>query len=343
MSKYSWCNSKKEIIHCILNNLTEAQECKLQGCTNKSKFKGDGYHDYCCVSHASKGVYNSFPEDKKKKLAEKKVQAANKAQIEKYGCLYFETEQFKEKAKQTKLEKYNDVNYNNSKKNRETRIKNNNGVYWSEEQRSKVIQTCIDRYDDPNYNNREQCIRTRLRNNNGVLVSQEQKDKMKSTRLQNNNGVYISEEQLNKMKRTRFERYGDENFNNREKCKQTCLAIYGFEYAMMHPLVIEKHKKSVLESNIKSGRWYNYEDKSDWYIYAHKVRKLTEIIYKLNKDKINPNDYPRGVAGTAGAYQLDHIYSVNKGFVNNVPVHIIAGLDNLQMLPWFENISKGTK
>jgi hypothetical protein len=51
----------------------------------------------------------------------------------------------------------------------------------------------------------------------------------------------------------------------------------------------------------------------------------------------------RGVNGQTGAYTLDHIISIKKGFIENIPPQQIGHIDNLQMLPWEENITKSWK
>ena len=51
----------------------------------------------------------------------------------------------------------------------------------------------------------------------------------------------------------------------------------------------------------------------------------------------------RGVNGQTGAYTLDHITSIKRGFIENIPPEQIGHISNLQMLPWEENITKGWK
>ena len=51
----------------------------------------------------------------------------------------------------------------------------------------------------------------------------------------------------------------------------------------------------------------------------------------------------RGVNGQIGAYTLDHIISIRKGFIENIQAEKIGDISNLQMLPWEENITKGWK
>ena len=75
--------------------------------------------------------------------------------------------------------------------------------------------------------------------------------------------------------------------------------------------------------------------------YCNRVHKLSKRIYEQFKDEINPNNYPRGLAGETGVYHLDHIVSIRYGFDNNLLPEDVACKENLQMLPWKENISKG--
>lgn len=75
--------------------------------------------------------------------------------------------------------------------------------------------------------------------------------------------------------------------------------------------------------------------------YCNRVHKLSKKIYEQFKHEINPNNYPRGLAGEQGVYHLDHIVSIRYGFDNNLLPEEVARKENLQMLPWKENISKG--
>lgn len=80
-------------------------------------------------------------------------------------------------------------------------------------------------------------------------------------------------------------------------------------------------------------------NKSEYAAYASKVRAVTyackEEWMKLeNSDKL-------GLCGVEGAYQLDHKVSVAYGFYNHIPAEIIGQLDNLEIITWEENRSKG--
>jgi hypothetical protein len=41
-----------------------------------------------------------------------------------------------------------------------------------------------------------------------------------------------------------------------------------------------------------------------------------------------------------GAYQLDHIVEISEGYVNGVSPSELASIDNLQFIPWQENMKK---
>lgn len=77
--------------------------------------------------------------------------------------------------------------------------------------------------------------------------------------------------------------------------------------------------------------------------YKNRVTKLTEQTYQKHIDILNPNRYPRTLAGVEGGYHLDHIIPVKYAFDNNWKPEKVAKLENLQILPWRENIQKGNK
>lgn len=74
---------------------------------------------------------------------------------------------------------------------------------------------------------------------------------------------------------------------------------------------------------------------------SNRVHVLTSKIYEEYKHEINPDNYLGGLAGQDGVYHLDHIVSIRYGFDNNIPPEQLAVKENLQMLPWKDNISKG--
>lgn len=74
--------------------------------------------------------------------------------------------------------------------------------------------------------------------------------------------------------------------------------------------------------------------------YRSRVQWLTEKTYQANKDLINPSDLPRTLCGVEGGYQLDHVVSVKEGFERDIDPNALANIENLQMLPWKDNLLK---
>ena len=50
--------------------------------------------------------------------------------------------------------------------------------------------------------------------------------------------------------------------------------------------------------------------------------------------------YDTGLAGTAGAYHIDHMYSIMAGYTTGVSPLVIGNILNLKMIPWEENLQK---
>ena len=77
--------------------------------------------------------------------------------------------------------------------------------------------------------------------------------------------------------------------------------------------------------------------------YRNRVTVRTNRTYDLHKEEINPQNHPRGKCGVDGAWQLDHKISVRQGFEERIPVETMSAKENLQMLPWLDNIRKYDK
>ena len=74
-----------------------------------------------------------------------------------------------------------------------------------------------------------------------------------------------------------------------------------------------------------------------------KFKKEVYFLTKKNDLKRLPNFEYRGLCGVKGAYQLDHMYSILEGFKNGVESKIIANINNLEFIPWEENLKKRDK
>jgi transposase len=101
--------------------------------------------------------------------------------------------------------------------------------------------------------------------------------------------------------------------------------------------------------NIRRSSLYNWMKKyglkkirktTKYNLYQRKVRWLTEKNYVLQKNNINPNNYPRTLCGVDGGYQLDHILGVFECFNSGISEEVCASVENLQMIPWQENLEK---
>lgn len=86
--------------------------------------------------------------------------------------------------------------------------------------------------------------------------------------------------------------------------------------------------------------WLIKEDVPAYTRYKRKVHNLSHKIYEENIELINPNRYPRTVNGVTGGWQLDHIKSIRECFDEGISIEGCAKLENLQLLPWQQNLEK---
>jgi len=75
--------------------------------------------------------------------------------------------------------------------------------------------------------------------------------------------------------------------------------------------------------------------------FVNRVHRLSSKTYEKYKNIINPNNFPRTKCGIEGGYQLDHIISIRFGFHNNMSPEELSLVENLQILPWKDNLKKG--
>lgn len=96
-------------------------------------------------------------------------------------------------------------------------------------------------------------------------------------------------------------------------------------------------------SKENSPRYKGDEYRRAYKDYRNIVSWLTEKNYDQFKDVINPLGLNRAPTGVEGGYHLDHIFPIAEGFKLNIDPEEIAKVENLQMLPWRENIIKSNK
>jgi hypothetical protein len=95
-------------------------------------------------------------------------------------------------------------------------------------------------------------------------------------------------------------------------------------------------------SGVRGSKHHNFNpNRTEFQRYRRLVQRETEKNYRAHVQVINPCEYPRTKNGIRGGYQLDHKISVKEGFDKKIPIHEIAHINNLQMLRWQDNRTKG--
>lgn len=152
-------------------------------------------------------------------------------------------------------------------------------------------------------------------------------------------------------------RYGDSKYNNSTQISKSKLNWTPERKALYHERFLQTTGGKKLYEFHTTETWYNRsirlherglavhpDERSALRLYRLAVQRLTEQNYKQHKHIINPNNYTRATKKDCElAYHLDHIIPIVYGFAHNIPVDTIASVDNLQMLHYKENISKGAK
>ena len=133
-------------------------------------------------------------------------------------------------------------------------------------------------------------------------------------------------------------------------CSPNCYHLYGKHImtseGRINVSIKAKQRWTNPTENMLQGiekRKLSIEELKDYKRYRNRLKILTEKTYIEYIDIINPYGHIRGVAGIENAYHLDHIMPARFGFENNIPVEFLAEKENLQMLPWRDNIVKGKK
>ena len=195
-------------------------------CNNKTKFINfnKGYSKYCCPSCVSK---DSKVKEKKKQTTFNNWGVENPSQ----------NAEIVNKKKMTMLSKYGVENFNN---------------------REQAKQTCLDRYGVENFNNIEQIKQTCLERY-GVESTLSLKDVIKKAddtyTIKYGGRSNMVKQTVGKAKETKLKRYGNENFNNREQAKQTCLDRYGVTtYVRPKKIKLPKPKKIITQDDIDRRR-----------------------------------------------------------------------------------------
>lgn len=95
--------------------------------------------------------------------------------------------------------------------------------------------------------------------------------------------------------------------------------------------------KKMRASKAGYDSWEEYVEKyPEKEMYRREVWKYT---YRNDLELLD-NWEKRGRCGVDGAFQLDHIISIQEGYENNISPDKIGSMDNLRMIPWKENREK---
>ena len=108
------------------------------------------------------------------------------------------------------------------------------------------------------------------------------------------------------------------------------------ESEVLEKLEFRRYKQS--GSKLTYDDWKSFDEvKTSQY---QKYKKQVQYYTNKNDISILPNYEKRGKAGIVGAYQLDHIISINYGFKNDINPKNIGSIENLWFVPWEINVIK---
>jgi hypothetical protein len=134
------------------------------------------------------------------------------------------------------------------------------------------------------------------------------------------------------------------NVLGRSFCRACMIAFYG-RYDPENPALIDvlaakaekkKGKKKYPDSE-ESMRLADEERR-----YGDRVRRLSHANLRRYPEILNPNGHKVGSSGVSGAYQLDHIVPISSCWEYQVPEENASDVRNLQFIPWFVNLSRGS-
>jgi hypothetical protein len=144
-------------------------------------------------------------------------------------------------------------------------------------------------------------------------------------------------------------RYGGPNPLSDPVVKDKWNASYIKNNGVANPMQLETTKRKVLGSKLGINPdevvflYEKLKDKEglDSYEYTQLVRILTEIALKENGE----SRFGKNWESQRGKYKkhIDHAVSIRTGFLNDIDPHVIAHIENLQLLEADGNLSKGSK
>ena len=189
----------EKVYRFVYDNIKD--ECDVDDCDITCSFESfsEGYKNFCSIDCVVKSNDYSAIREKAKSTLQKR-----------YGINHpAKTEDYEEKVKKTKKERYGDPNYNNIKEMKKTCQNKYGGVgFASDILKEKVRDTCRDVYGDPDYKNRDKAMKT-IQERYGQKMPPKALEKLKG-RLERGEVGFGSDNYLNSIR----EKYGREDIEN---------------------------------------------------------------------------------------------------------------------------------
>lgn len=138
-----------------------------------------------------------------------------------------------------------------------------------------------------------------------------------------------------------FKNFGIINVFQREDVKKKLKATWKEKYGFENPTMNSDIRNKVRKTNEESGHWLLDKDKGEFELYCYHVKQFTN--WNINKfaSKLWGVEFYKNWSFFEN--QLDHIFSRKEGFIQKIPANIIGSFVNLRMIPYIENLIKGTK
>ena len=135
------------------------------------------------------------------------------------------------------------------------------------------------------------------------------------------------------------------NVLGRSFCNTCMCGFYG-RYDAENPALIDVIASKAASRKTRSAEVWLSDDQQRLFEqemrYADVVRALSRANLRKHPEILNPSAHRLGRSGVAGAYQLDHIVPVSVCWEHRVPEENASSLRNLQVVPWFVNLSRGS-
>lgn len=226
-------------------NSREKRECLF--CKNEFEVRKKEEKKLC--SEECRKQWAELPENIESRIAASKHAVKNKFGVDNV----FQLESIKEKSKETKLEKYGDENYNNSKKMYQTNIKNRGDNYIND-----IIKI------------REEKFLKEYGVTHPLQLPQFL-EKRKQTNLERHGVENVSQKEEFKRKRTDtiIDKFGVENASQnkdiKKKKKETSLKNFGVEHHLKDHDMFQKHFKAQFKIKEYKNTGINYQGSYEKY------------------------------------------------------------------------------